>query len=225
VRALLLIADIGGYTRFMKLTRMSQAHAQENTDRLLEAIVQAAPRLELVNLEGDAAFLSVYEPRDDEVAPALAGVAAAMHRNFHERRQRLEQNYCPCDACAQLADLTVKFVAHVGDVVKQTVANRTTLAGLDVILVHRMLKNSVPVLEYVLMTDGVLERVPEEVREQTTALEEELEGIGRERLHYVSLEQIAGELPPPQKVGAVGKLGATLSLTFRGLPRMVGVKS
>src|SRR5437762_9286201 len=147
----------------MKLTRMSQAHAQENTDRLLEAIVQAAPRLELVNVEGDAAFLSVYEPGDDEVAPALAGLAATMHRAFHERRQRMAQNLCPCAACEQLDDLTVKFVAHVGDVVKQEVARRTTLAGLDVILVHRMLKNAVPIREYVLMTEPVLARLPVEV--------------------------------------------------------------
>jgi hypothetical protein len=36
VRALLLLADIGGYTRFTKLHRMSLAHAHENTDRLLK---------------------------------------------------------------------------------------------------------------------------------------------------------------------------------------------
>ena len=33
VNALLVIADIGGYTRFMSLHRTSLAHAQENTDR------------------------------------------------------------------------------------------------------------------------------------------------------------------------------------------------
>jgi hypothetical protein len=224
MRALLLIADIGGYTSFLKLHRMSLAHAQENTDRLLEALVEAAPRLELVNVEGDAAFLAVYEPRDDEVCPALAGLAAAMHRAFHERRQRMAQNLCPCAACEQLEDLTVKFVAHVGDVVKQTVASRTTLAGLDVILVHRMLKNSVPIAEYVLMTDAVLARLPVDVREHAAHVEEDLEGIGTEQLHYVSLEQIAGELPPAERLGVAARLGDTLSLTFRGLPRMVGLK-
>ncbi len=224
MRALLLIADIGGYTRFMKLHRLSLAHAQENTTRLLEALVDAAPRLELVQVEGDAAFLAVYEPRDDEVSPALAGLAAAMHRAFHERRQRMSQNLCPCSACEQLDDLTVKFVAHIGDCVKQTVAGRTTLAGLDVILVHRMLKNAVPIAEYVLMTDAVLARLPVEVRERAAHLEQDLEGIGRERLHYVSLEQIAGELPPAAKLNVASRLGDTLSLTFRGLPRMVGVR-
>jgi hypothetical protein len=224
VRALLLIADIGGYTQFMKLHRLSLAHAQENTSRLLEALVDAAPRLELVNVEGDAAFLSVYEPRDDEVAPALAGVAATMHRAFHERRSRMAQNLCPCAACEQLDQLTVKFVAHVGDVAKQSVAGRTTLAGLDVILVHRMLKNSVPIREYVLVTEPVLARLPADVQQHASAVEEELEGIGKERLHYVPIEQIAGEAPLAPKVGPAGRVGMTLALTFRGLPRMVGLK-
>ena len=37
-RALLLIADIGGYTEYMRTHRMSLAHAEVNTARLLEAI-------------------------------------------------------------------------------------------------------------------------------------------------------------------------------------------
>jgi hypothetical protein len=136
----------------------------------------------------------------------------------------MEQNLCPCDACAQLGSLTVKFVAHIGDVVRQEVARRTTLAGLDVILVHRMLKNSVPIREYVLMTEPVLRRVPSEVQDQAAAVEEELEGVGTERLYYVSLEQIAGELPLPARIGVAGRLGDTVGLAMRGLPRMVGLK-
>ena len=63
----LMIADIGGYTRFMNLHRMSLAHAQENTLRLLDAVIDAAPGLELSGLEGDAAFLYVTEPTAEEV--------------------------------------------------------------------------------------------------------------------------------------------------------------
>jgi hypothetical protein len=37
-RALLLLADIGGYTRFM---RMNLAHSQEITRRLLESMLDA----------------------------------------------------------------------------------------------------------------------------------------------------------------------------------------
>ena len=57
-RALLLIADIGGYTEYMRTHRMSLAHAEVNTARLLEAIIDAAGDFELIEIEGDAAFLS-----------------------------------------------------------------------------------------------------------------------------------------------------------------------
>ena len=72
VNALLVIADIGGYTRFMNLHRTSLAHAQENTSRLLDAIIDAAPGLELSGLEGDAAFLYVTDPSASEITRSLA---------------------------------------------------------------------------------------------------------------------------------------------------------
>jgi hypothetical protein len=43
-RSLLLIADISGYTKYMRTHRMSLAHAEVNTGRLLEAVIDAAPR-------------------------------------------------------------------------------------------------------------------------------------------------------------------------------------
>src|SRR5215813_2641829 len=70
----LLIADIGGYTRFMKMHRMSLAHAQDIVARLLEAVIDATrSRLKLSKLEGDAAFFYLNYPEGTE--PALAFVA------------------------------------------------------------------------------------------------------------------------------------------------------
>jgi adenylosuccinate lyase len=43
----------------------------------------------------------------------------------------------------------VKFVVHLGDVVSQRIRETEKLVGVDVIAVHRMLKNSVPAAEYV----------------------------------------------------------------------------
>ena len=57
-RALLLIADIGGYTEFMRSHRMSLAHAEVTTARLLETVIDAAHGFDLIEIEGDAAFLS-----------------------------------------------------------------------------------------------------------------------------------------------------------------------
>src|SRR5436190_3803424 len=141
VDALLVIADIGGYTRFMNLHRLSLAHAQENTLRLLDAVIDAAPALELSGLEGDAAFLYVPEPSAEEVTRSLAGLTQVMHAAFHAEQGKMALlSVCPCDACHQTGKLTVKVVAHYGEVVVTPRRGGTTLAGVDVILVHRMLK-------------------------------------------------------------------------------------
>ena len=83
VDALPLIADIGGYTRFMNLHRTSLAHAQENTSRLLGAIYSLGARLEL-RAGGRWAFLSDRAFRRGDRAP-FAGLATAIHRAFHDR--------------------------------------------------------------------------------------------------------------------------------------------
>ena len=57
-RAVLLIADIGGYTDYMSTHRMSLAHAEVNTSRMLDRMIDAVPGYELIEIEGDAAFLS-----------------------------------------------------------------------------------------------------------------------------------------------------------------------
>jgi len=209
----------------MRLHRLSLAHAQENTARLLEATIDAAPRLQLAGIEGDAAFLYVREPEDEEVAASVAAVAAAMHRAFHAEQQRLATlTLCPCQACDQIGSLTVKAVAHLGEVAEQTVRDRTTLAGTDVILVHRMLKNSVPIAEYVLMTEPVYGRIADDLKGDATAIEEELEGLGTERLYYLDVGRIAGEPPPPPRAKLPRRLASTGGQVVRTVPYLLGLK-
>src|SRR5262245_57736255 len=143
---LLLIADIGGYTRFMKLHDWSLVHAQDVVGRLLEAVIDAAgPSLRLAKLEGDAAFFYLPTTAGRAVDSAsLAERAAQIHRAFHHRAQDLRANtLCPCDGCQQAGNLKIKLVGHLGEVAVQKVKRLTELAGVDVIIVHRMLKNNV----------------------------------------------------------------------------------
>jgi Protein of unknown function (DUF2652) len=89
-RALLVIADIGGYTPFMRLHRTSLAHAQDVVARLLEAMIDAAPNLSLLEVEGDAAFLYTWTPEGQETSTVRTGVdqMVAMHRAFHACQQQ-----------------------------------------------------------------------------------------------------------------------------------------
>ena len=152
-RALLVIADIGGYTRFMRVHRVNLAHAQYVVAQLLEAVIDGAePKLKLAKLEGDAAFFYALLPegKADVAVAALADIVASIRHAFLARRTALDTDrVCSCDGCVQAGQLNLKFVAHVGEVAFQKVKRYTELAGVDVIFVHRLLKNGVPVPEYV----------------------------------------------------------------------------
>src|ERR671936_436786 len=154
-RALLLIADISGYTDYMGSHRMSLGHAEANTARLLEKGIDAARDFDLIEIEGDAAFLSrpAAALAGDAMVGSITQASVSMHRAFHVERQHVVTNLCPCDGCAQADNLKLKFVAHIGEVATQTIRQRRTLVGIDVIFVHRLLKNPVQIPEYVLLSE------------------------------------------------------------------------
>lgn len=225
-RALLLIADIGGYTEYMRSHRMSLAHAEVNTGRLLEKVIDAAPAFDLIEIEGDAAFLSrrAEKPHgDDDAVSATTRAAVAMHRAFHLERQHVASNLCPCDGCVQADNLKLKFVAHIGEVATQTIRQRRKLVGIDVILVHRMLKNPVQAAEYVLFSED-LYRTSEAPPEPVHEIAHDLEGIGPVRAYFVEIEDVAGSLPPRPELSWAGRLGRTFDVAGRGLPYMLGLR-
>ncbi|CAA9373155.1 MAG: hypothetical protein AVDCRST_MAG60-251 [uncultured Nocardioides sp.] len=224
VRGLLLIADMGGYTEYMSTHRMSLAHAEVNTSRLLERVIDAVPHLELIEIEGDAAFL--YRQTDTEDPERLVDevlrAAVAMHRAFHVEREYVATNLCPCAGCKEAANLTLKFVAHVGDVATQTIRQRLKLVGIDVILVHRLLKNTVPLREYVLLTEhlcGGVSPAPAGPLQQIAA---DLEGIGPVRSFYVDVAGLEGSAAPLPSPTWRGRLGRTAYAAGAGLPYMLG---
>jgi hypothetical protein len=224
-RALLLIADIGGYTEYMRTHRMTLAHVEVTTARLLEKVIDAARGFDLIEIEGDAAFLSRRADGldGDATIAATTQAAVAMHRAFHIERQHVATNLCPCNGCAQADNLKLKFVAHIGEVATQNIKHRRKLVGIDVIHVHRMLKNPVEVPEYVLLSEelyGTGGGLPDPVHE----VSQDLDGIGSVREYFVDVEDLAGPLPPPADPSVLGRLGNTVALAGRGLPYMVGLR-
>ena len=225
-RTTLLIADIGGYTEYMGSHRMTLAHAEVNTGRMLDSMIGAARGFDLVEIEGDAAFLSRRAgTRDpDSTLSEVLRAAVAMHRAFHLEREYVVQNLCPCGGCRQARGLTLKFVAHVGDVATQNIRGRTKPVGIDVILVHRLLKNEVDIPEYVLLTDDLARTdqaaLPEAVRE----ISPDLEGIGTVRAHYVDVAALDHSAVPHRRPTLGSRLGSTFSAVGRGLPYMLGTK-
>jgi hypothetical protein len=204
---------------------MSLAHAEVNTARLLEAVIDAAGDFDLIEIEGDAAFLSRRADAldDDATAAAMTRAVAAMHHAFHRERKYVALNLCPCDACEQAENLKLKFVAHVGEVATQTIRDRRKLVGIDVILVHRLLKNPVQAPEYVLFSED-LYRSSGTAFDPVQELPQDLEGIGPVLTYVADIEDVAGSLPPLPDPGWVGRLGQTLDVAGRGMPYMLGLR-
>lgn len=222
-RAVLVIADIGGYTEYMQFHRSVLGHAEAATARMLGEVVSAARGFDLIEIEGDAAFLSrdVQSLQSRDVLDAITSAAIAMHAAFHRERQLIQLNLCPCGSCKQTTDLKLKFVAHVGEVATQAIKRRKKLVGLDVIHVHRMLKNSVDVPEYLLFTDEVLRDSHGPASEMAMqGIDLDLEGIGQVRAHFLSVGDLAA--PPPSYPSWPRRIGGTLAMAGRGVPYALG---
>lgn len=218
---MLLIADIGGYTRYMSWNRVHLTHAQRTVAELLEAVIDAGKGLKLAKLEGDAAFF--WAPGGNAKVIVCERISS-MRQAFLARRERLKKDIgCDCDSCSQLDDLWLKFVAHEGEVAEQKVKRRVELAGFDVILVHRMLKNLVPVSEYVLMTAVVAECLDESMRMLSIALTHDFEGIGQTSTYYLDLANSEVRPMVPRR-GFFGRLSAKLGFQAKALPFLLGAK-
>ena len=157
----LLIADISGYTSYLAGVELD--HAQDILADLIGTVVTALrPTFRLAKLEGDAAFMSAPAERVD--GSLLLDTIERCYFGFRRRRRDVRQaTSCECNACVRIPDLNLKFVAHDGPVVRQKVFGLEELVGADVIVVHRLLKNTVVeatgVTAYALLSDACTARL------------------------------------------------------------------
>ncbi len=178
-KALLVIADISGFTQFMKSQENAANHAMQVVVELLRAVISAAaPPLKLAEVEGDAAFFYAICQEDGDVTRELAAIkkqVMSFFRSFYQTLHRL----CAFNPCARKAqDLRLKVVIHAGEVAIEHIHGFDKLFGMDVILAHRLLKNSVPSQEYVLMTEAAYNWLGDFHQLEPEKQSEYCEGIG-----------------------------------------------
>ena len=135
------IADISGYTSFLAAVELE--HAQDIVADFMDTVVKGLrPPFRLAKFEGDAAF--VYATAEKIDGSLLQDAIESAYFKFRRRMRSIRQaSTCECRACVAMGDLDFKFVVHHGEMVKQKMGGREELAGRDVILVHRLLKNAV----------------------------------------------------------------------------------
>lgn len=153
-RGHLILADISGYTAFVADTELE--HSREILNELLETTVRCmGQHLTIGQIEGDAVFgLGEKLPADP-----LAWLQDCFFQ-FHRHLNLIKRvTTCPCRACANVGILTLKFVCHHGEYMPQVFSGRQTYVGSAVNTAHRLLKNSLPSREYVLLTRTALEQL------------------------------------------------------------------
>ena len=204
-KVILIITDISGYTRFMVSNRQTLLHGQFIISELTKAIIAKVNiPLEISKLEGDAVFLYAMKENGQswletstQIGKKLLDFLAA----FADKLLELEQsNTCPCTACMSMKNLNLKIVVHSGEALRYQIGKFEELSGVDVIIVHRLLKNSVPAREYILMTEAAYRDVQFPVEVPVNPGEEIYDDIGKIST-FVFLPGAASEsvAPPDQK--------------------------
>src|SRR5262249_31800238 len=154
------IADISGYTNFMLSNVKALEHSQEVISELIKTIIeQVEIPLEVSKLEGDAVFL--YAAKEDaswhRVKKVIAEKLIGFFSVFQAPIRQLQETTCICGACTNVDRLKLKLIVHSGEALFYRIGKFLELAGVDVIIVHRLLKNSVAAREYILLSDSARE--------------------------------------------------------------------
>src|SRR5436305_11752925 len=109
----LVIADLGGYTRF--LTGAELDHAHDILADLLGVVAEGLrASIPVEKLEGDAVFCA----GDTGTVPpeSVLSTVESCYASFARRRRTIDSlTTCTCAACAAVPKLALKFVAHHGE--------------------------------------------------------------------------------------------------------------
>lgn len=197
-----VLADISGYTSFVSGTESE--HAQSIIEELTKLILGHIQRpLKMVKLEGDAVFY--YAPA--EMLPDAERLLEHIESCYYDfighllKMKRLTN--CQCRACASMQTLDLKFFAHYGEYMIQKVPGTAEdIVGRDVILLHRLLKNSVTekmgLRGYALFTKACLDRMSQLT--STTAHTETYEHIGEVKCGVYDLHAFEQKLRETKRV-------------------------
>jgi hypothetical protein len=201
--AYLVVVDISGYTRFITERSLALEHAEQIVTDLLDSVLdQSRHPLILNKLEGDAALMyAEIDPVDAEAGRDMLAQVRSFFPAFRQRVAALSalRRNCNCDACSNITALGLKAFVHTGEILLKKVRQLDELAGEPVILLHRLMKNSVPTKEYVLLTDATAEHAGLD-RSSLAGHDEDVEGMGRHRVWVVD----ASALPETKAAGDGG---------------------
>lgn len=190
--ALIYIPDINGFTAYISRTDIRVA--KRVIPALLETIIeQNELGLKLVEIQGDAILF--YRIGDPPTPYEMISQSKRIFSAFTEKLEALSLEF-PEQTISLPDHLGIKILAHYGKIAITKIRGNVRLIGEDVIIAHRLLKNSVTADEYVLMTEKYISRFDEEELEKAFSFgellygQDEYEHIGIINYRYASLKPL-----------------------------------
>lgn len=197
----LLIADISGYTPFIKNHSMRKkpiigkkiadfwdSHAHKLINTLLEEVIQNfEPVMQFNKLEGDAALFFLEEIGEKNQMQDIYKKMVITRERFNSKVNSLQfVQSCPCDPCQQSKNLKLKMFLHKGYFNQTEIRNNQELSGEALIFIHRLLKNKVKSSEYFLFSGAVLEQLDKGL--EFSLITQKIDDFGKQKLGFIDFE-------------------------------------
>lgn len=200
-QSFLFIPDITGFTEFVNATEIQ--HGQHIISELLEIIIDSNQLgLQVSEVEGDAVLFYAHKkiPTPEE----LLEQTKILFINFHYHLKKYEsERICQCGACVTTSSLSLKMVAHAGEIGFTSIKNTEKPYGANMVLIHKLLKNDVNLNEYLLISNKLIKHwqtpfnrsFPEWAA--PTEGETNYEKLGKVRYNFISLVTLHDSVADP----------------------------
>ena len=197
-----IIADISGYTKYMLDNESALVHSQGVISELLNAVIkQIQIPIRIAKFEGDAVFLFAEKRTEKSWEKNGKMIGEKLHQfmdAFDEKLNSLVSvNSCSCGGCKNMHLLRLKIIAHKGVALKYKMGKFTELSGKDVIIVHRLLKNSVPSNKYIMLSEEA-QNFLQVLGEFSNGIEK-YDDIGEIPVYYETYPEFNGEIQLKEK--------------------------
>jgi len=189
---LLCIPDISGFTQFMSDTKFELS--SKVIPSLLNNIIYSNDiGLKISEIEGDAVLFY----RSGELPPFsdLVEQCKLFYTKFYKQLEVLRKQHSTNKEAKQIPKiLGLKIILHFGmEIGVVPVGKIIKLIGEDVIIAHRLLKNDIPIQEYILISDKLISRYKSSEKSgqfEWADLKQgqiEVDHVGTIKFHYIDL--------------------------------------
>jgi hypothetical protein len=170
---------------------------------------------------GDAISLYALDDGSPDLADNIYMQLEKYLLAFHKREAYLlrECGYCICEACSNVGQLKIKAILNSGEAAFTKVRDIQKISGENVIITHRLLKNSIASDEYILVTNSFLDRCQSFDKTDFEKHVEHYEGLGPVHglvRNFESVEAI------PEAVSPWGKLKFLMRVEHHMFARLFG---